>query len=106
MAFASHGINARIGTASPRKFLERFRDAHLFVIERDRARAFRGESQSFGKSIDCDHAFRAEQIGAPNREKTDWATAPDRHGIARLNVAILRGHISRRENVREKEHLL
>ena len=84
---------------------QRVLDIDRFVVERLGADRFR-LAQPLGEAIDGDHAPRAEQHGARDREQADRPAAPHRDRVARLDVAVLRGHVAGRQNVGEKQHLL
>ena len=62
--------------------------------------------ESLRHAIDRDHPFGAKHERAANRELTDRSAAPDRDGVAFLNIAILGGHVAGRKDIGEKEHLL
>jgi hypothetical protein len=62
--------------------------------------------RNLGRVVNRNDLPGAEERGAANRELADRAAAPDRHGIVTLNVALLDGHISGRENVRQKDKLV
>src|SRR4029453_14825094 len=47
----------------------------------------------------------SEQIRALDGKLPDGTAAPDRNRVSRLDLTVCRGHISRREDVREKQHL-
>ena len=63
-------------------------------------------SQPLGKAVDRDDALGAEQVGALDRELADRAAAPDRDGVAGLDVAVLRRHVAGGEDVGQEQHLL
>ena len=50
-----------------------------------------------------DHALGPEQEGAADGELPDRAAAPDGDRVARLDVAVLGGHVAGREDVGEEE---
>ena len=68
--------------------------------------AFFGHLQTVVEAVDGNHALGAEHESAADRELADRAAAPDGDRVARLDVAVLRAHVSGRENVGQEEHLL
>ena len=68
-----------------------------------RARAI---AQPLRHAIDRDDALGAEQIRALDRELAHRPAAPDGDGVAGLDVAVLGGHVTGREDVGEEQHLL
>ena len=59
-----------------------------------------------GKAVDGDDPLGAQQKRALDRELADRPAAPDRDRVARLDLAVLRGHVAGREDVGEEQHLL
>src|SRR5215216_2675799 len=62
--------------------------------------------QALWEAINRDDAGRIEHPGALDRKLTYRATTPNRNRIPRLNISLLSGHITGRENIREEEDLL
>src|ERR1041385_4793517 len=62
--------------------------------------------KTFWHIIDRKHALGAEQKGALDGELAHGTATPNRHGITGLDVAILRGLITGRKNIREKNYFL
>ena len=56
--------------------------------------------------VDGDHLARAHEERALHREEPDRAAAPDRDGVALLDVGVLRRHPAGRQDVGEEQHLL
>jgi hypothetical protein len=56
--------------------------------------------------VERDHPFRAQHVRAADGELSDRSATPHRDNIAALDVAILRGHESGREDVREEQCLV
>ena len=56
--------------------------------------------------VDGDHPLRAHQEGGLNREKADRSAAPDRDGVARLDVGIFGRLPAGGENIREEKDLV
>ena len=67
---------------------------------------FAGQLQPLGEVVDRDHPFGAHQECRLDREQPDRAAAPHRHGIARLDVAVLRRHPAGGQDVAEEQDLL
>ncbi len=100
------GIDARVRPAAAGQLLQRLEHVVLAVVDGLGAELDRGEAQALGKAIDSDHALRAEQQRRGDRELADRAAAPHRDRVAGLDVAVLRRHVSRRQDVGEEKHLL
>src|SRR5690606_21081865 len=62
--------------------------------------------QPFRYLIKGNHALRSQHPGTGDRELTHGATAPDGNRVARLNSAVLRGHVTGGKNIREKQNLV
>ena len=104
--FEADRVDARVRTLPAGHVAERVEHVDVLVVQRLGA-ALRGrELEPFGEAIDRDDAFGAEQIGALDRELTDRTAAPDRHRVARLDLAVLGRHVAGREDVGEKQDLL
>ena len=56
--------------------------------------------------VDRDHALGAHQERRLDREQADRAAAPDRDGVAGLDLRILRRHPAGRQDVRQEQHLV
>ena len=79
----------------------------LFVVDASRRRPSRAPcGGGIGKRSIADHALGAEQERAFHRELPDRAAAPDRDGVARLDVAHVRAHVACREDIGQEQHLL
>ena len=98
-------VDAGVRTAPIGQFLDPVVDVLLLEIERCGARRLR-QSETFRDGVDGDHPFGTQHEGALDRELADRAAAPDRDGVAALQVAEVGGHVAGRKNVRQKEHLL
>src|SRR4051812_44656621 len=83
-------VNAGVGSAASSHFLQGFHDIHLFVIDGVRAAFLTGHAEPFCKTIDPYDLSRAQEERAFDRELADRSAAPDGHGVARLNRAVLR----------------
>jgi hypothetical protein len=82
-----------------------FVHVRLLVVDRLGA-PLGGHVEALLEAVDGDDAPRPEQEGALDGEQPDGAAAPDGDGVARLDVAVLGGHVAGREDVAEEEHLL
>ena len=98
-------VDAGIRASTAGHFLQRLEHAQLFIVERF-STALARHAQSLGKAIDRDHTPRAEHECASDGELPHRTASPDCHRVALSNVAVLRGHVARRQDVREEQHLL
>src|SRR5436190_278693 len=105
--FEADRVDAVVGTSSAGELTQRLPDVTLLVVDRvGRAGAFARHPQAVREAIDGDHAFGAEQVRALDRELADRPAAPDGDDVSRLDAAGLGGHVARRKDVRQEEHLL
>src|SRR4029453_17973199 len=95
-----------VRSLTAREVAKRFRYIDLGVIEYCRVAVRCGQMKTFGKTIDGNDPFRTEHVGAFDRELPHGTAAPDRNRVSGLYLAVFGGHISRREDVREKQYLL
>ena len=98
MRFEADGVNARVGADTARERRELVVHVRLCVVNHNRA-ALCGEPQTFGEAVNGDDALRAQKEGALDCEQTDGAAAPHGDGVAFFDSAVLRGHVSGREDV-------
>ncbi len=66
----------------------------------------RGHAQAFGLAVDRNDTARSKHPCALDRKLPDRAAAPDRHGVARLDIAVLRRHVAGGEDVGDEQRLL
>ena len=77
----------------------------LAEVDRLSARAAR-QREPVCVLVDDDHAARAEQVGADDREDADRPGAEDDHGVAVGDLRQLGAEVARREDVRDQDRLL
>ena len=94
------------GTLASRHLAQRIGHVDVRVIEDLGLAERRRERQALGKAIDRDDPLGSEQERALDRELADGAAAPDGHGVARLDLAVLGRHVAGGKDVREEQDLL
>src|SRR5215211_5540826 len=62
--------------------------------------------QSLRETVNSDNSRRVEPPYTLDRHLSYRATAPDRDCVTRLDISILSGHISSREDICQEENLL
>ena len=82
-----------------------FEDVALALVE-DLGSGRLGHREPLGNALDRDDPLGAEEEGAADRKLADGAGAEDRDRVAGRDVAVLRRHPARREDVGEEEDLL
>ena len=103
--FAADRVDAAVGAAivGPR---------HQFVVDVDLREidglgaARLGHGQALGHFVDRDHPASAHHQRGANGELANRPAAPDRDGIAILDLRVLGGHVAGREDVGKEERLL
>ena len=99
-------IDARIRSLTSGQFTQRVRNIDVFVVE-DVGLAMRGsEGKAIWKSIDGNDFLGAEQVGASDRKLPYRSAAPHSDRVARLDLTVLRRHVTGREDVRQEKDLL
>ena len=101
----AHGIDAPVGTLTAGQGAKRVRHVDFHVVEDLGLALRRSHREPLRKAVDGNDALGAEQICALDGELTDGTAAPDGHRIARLDLAVLRGHVAGWKNVGEEQHL-
>ena len=103
--FAADRVDAAVRTAivGPRHQL--VVDVDLREIDRLGAAGL-GHGEALGHLVDRDHPAGAHHQGRADGELADRPAAPDRDGIAVLDLGVLGGHVAGREDVGEEERLL
>src|SRR3982751_7091301 len=86
MSLKAGSINAFFRSLASGKLVQSLYDAFLFEVDGDRRARF-GHRQPFRKTVDSDDLLGTEQHRTPYCHLTDWAAAPDRNGVCRLDVA-------------------
>ena len=94
VGFGADRVDAGIGAAAVGQFHDAVVDILLHEIERLGAGLAR-QRQTLRHGVDRDHPLGAEQEGAADRELADRPAAPDRDGLAALDVAEIRAPCSR-----------
>jgi hypothetical protein len=103
----SDRVDTSVGAETAGHLHQSLVDALVFVIDRrGSAGLLARHTQALGKAVDGDDALRPQQFGAGDGKLSHRPTAPDRHGVTRLYVAVFRRHVSGRKNIGEKQHLL
>ena len=85
---------------------QRIGDVDGFIVQRLGARPVARHGQPVGEAVDRDHAFRAEQPRALDRELPDRSAAPHGDDVTGLDAAGFGRHEPGREDVGQEEHLL
>ena len=99
------GSPGGVWTPPAREIFQHFDDIiHFFIVNHLRVPC-PCHLQTFGKAVDRNHALCSEKEGTADGELPHRAATPDGNHIARFDVAVLRGHVSGRENVRQKQDL-
>ena len=106
MTFHPDRVDAVVGAAPTRHVLQRLVNVDLLVIQGLRTRTLARNAQSIGEAVDCDDLLGPEQVRALDRELSHRSAPPHSNDIAGLDAAHVSGHVARREDVREEEHLL
>ena len=100
-------VDARIRAAAAGHLVERVVDVVVLVVDDVRRACARvRHPQPVREPIDRDDLLGAHQACARNREQADRSTAPHRDDLTGLDVAHLRAHVGRREDVGQEQHLL
>ena len=102
---AADRVDAAVGAALVGARHQLVIDIGLREIDRLGAAGFR-HRQPLGHLVDRDHAAGAQHQRRADGELADRSAAPDRDGVARLDLRILGRHVAGREDVREEQRLL
>jgi hypothetical protein len=100
---AADGVYATVGAS--------FRPLHQLVVDvgfreidgLGPARSRHGKT--LGHFVNRDDAPDSEQERGADRELPDWTAAPDRNGVARLDLRIDGRHVAGRKNVGQEKRL-
>ena len=104
--FHADGVDAGVRSAAAGHLLAappRRRSIRSRAFRRRSTRALRRRS---GKRSMAITRSAPSSIALCDREQADRPAAPHRDRVARLDVAVLRGHVAGRQNVGEEQHLL
>ena len=100
------GVDAAVGPAAGGHLLQLLVDVFLGEVDRLGLAELARHRHPLGHAIDGDDASSAEHPGALDGELTDRSTPPDGHGVALLDLGVLRAHVAGGEDVGEEEDLL
>src|SRR5437762_884401 len=100
MRLQAYGINASVRTPPSRDPFQLFNQIiHFCIVENLRARGS-CHLQSLMETIDGNDSCCAKYESAADRELANGPASPNGYNIAGFDLAIFRGHVARRENVR------
>src|ERR1700676_643212 len=104
MCFHTDRVNARVWADSAGHFLNLLYDIVDFFVINSFGVCLAGKRQTLWESIDSDHPTSPQQPRATNGELPYWTAAPHSDHISVFEIAIFRGHIPRREDIRKKQN--
>ena len=99
-------VDAGVRSSASGHFFQRVAHVDFFVVERLRAYLLTGHAEPLRKTINGYDTLRPQQESALHCKLADGAAAPDRNRVAGLNIAHLRAHVARWEDIGEKEDLI
>ena len=103
--FAADRVDAAVGAALVGARHQLVIDVDLREIDRLGAAGL-GHRQALGHLVDRDHPAGAHHQRRADGELADRPAAPDRDGVAVLDLGVLGRHVAGREDVREEQRLL
>src|SRR5437016_3422514 len=94
MCFQTDRIDTSVRADAGGDLAQHLGDVYDLIIDCNGRTLSTRQFKAFRDTIDHDHSFGAEQIGATNGKLPDRTTAPDGHRVARLYAAVFRRLVS------------